>query len=1021
MLLNCHTEFSIGYGIFSPQKLLLLAKQNNFESYTITDINTTSAVLESLRLAKEYEMKVDVGVDFRNGIQQQYIGIAKNNLGFQELNKHLTFYLQHNTSFEKRAPIFENVFIIYPLKNFEELHHQAPFYSVGEDKDEVSNKSLMMKFDELQPNEFIGIQEKELLQLQFISIKKLKSKLVILQPVTFSTKQDFNAHRLLRAIDKNVLLSKLPKEEQALPDAIMPSKALLYEAFKDYDFIIENTEQLLAACNVHFEMGKLSNKNLKFYTNSLAEDVALLRNECIKGLPYRYKNPSNDVMERIEKELKIIEQMNFTSYFLINWDIVKYAQSKSYFYVGRGSGANSMVAYLLRITDVDPIELDLYFERFINIHRTNPPDFDIDFNWTDRDDITRYIFERFGKERTALLATYSTFQKDAVIRELGKVFGLPPQEIDKLQHIENWKNADSMGKLVLQYSQLIADKPSHLSIHASGIIISEEPISAYTATFMPPKGYPTTQFSMQEAEDIGMAKFDILSQRGLGKIKDALEIIKQNHGVEIDIHDVEKFKTDERVKKLLSEGRCIGCFYIESPAMRMLLSKLQADDYLRLVAASSIIRPGVSKSGMMNEYILRYRNEERRNKAQQALPELYEILKETYGVMVYQEDVIKVAHKFAGLSLADADYLRRGMSWKFKQRNEFHVVKDKFFENCKKKNHSEKTITEIWNQIESFANYAFSKAHSASYAVESFQALYLKAYFPLEYMTAVLNNGGGFYRTELYVHEARMHGAKIVAPCINHSDVICTIEGETIYLGLQMINEIEHQTIQNILTERATNGFYKGLYDFIKRVPISMEQLILLIRVGAFNFSGCNKKELLWQAHMQLNPIKKPATKELFDVKPKLYQLPKLYHTWFDDAMDEIELLGFALCSPFLLLKNELPTQTKTVDFKNYIGKEVSIVGYLVSVKRTYTHKGDKMNFGTFIDLEGNWIDTVHFPPSAKAYPFVGSGCYLLKGKVVEEFSFSYINVKEMKRLANRNRDDMLKNLAEVKPEILPG
>ena len=440
--------------------------------------------------------------------------------------------------------------------------------------------------------------------------------------------------------------------------------------------------------------------------------------------------------------------------------------------------------------------------------------------------------------------------------------------------------------------------------------------------------------------------------------------------------------------------------------MRMLLSKLQADDYLRLVAASSIIRPGVSKSGMMNEYILRYRDENRRNQAQQALPELYEILKETYGVMVYQEDVIKVAHKFAGLSLADADYLRRGMSWKFKQRNEFHEVKDKFFENCRKKNHSEKAITEIWNQIESFSNYACSKAHSASYAVESFQALYLKAYFPLEYMTAVLNNGGGFYRVELYVHEARMHGAKIIAPCINHSDVVCTIEGETIYLGFQLINEIEKNTIQIILNERATNGYYKDLYDFIKRTAISLEQIILLIRVGAFAFSGVNKKELLWQAHMQINPRKKSLTKELFDSKPKSYQLPTLHHSWLDDAFDEIELLGFPLCSPFLLLKDELNSTLKAKDLRKHIGKTISIIGYKVSEKRTWTHKGDKMFFGTFIDMDGNWIDSVHFPDSAKAFPFIGNGCYLLEGKVVVEFDFLYIEVAKMKRLAVKNRED---------------
>ncbi|MFM2225465.1 MAG: hypothetical protein RJA07_1667 [Bacteroidota bacterium] len=985
MLLNCHTNFSVGYGLFHPENLLLLAQQNGFESYVVTDINSTSAVLESLRLGKEQGMKVKVGVDFRNGIQQQYIGIAKNNAGFKTLNEHLSFHLHQNKSFSKIAPQLENVFVVYPLKAYTGWA--------------------------LQENEFIGISPKEVLQFSFQKNNFPKNKLVVLQSVTFNSKQDFNAHRLLRAIDENVLLSKLSKDEQASPEDMMPSKSALYTVFKNFDFIIQNTEMLLNICHVEFEFGKLSNKNLKFYTNSLAEDVALLRHECMKGLSYRYKNPNTIVMERIEKELKIIEQMNFTSYFLINWDIINYAQRKNYFYVGRGSGANSMVAYLLRITDVDPIDLDLYFERFINPYRSNPPDFDIDFSWTDRDDITRYIFERFGTKRTALLATYATFQHDAVIRELGKVFGLPPHEIDKLQQLQHFNEADSMGKLVLQYSKLIAGLPSHLSIHASGIIIADESITSYTATFMPPKGYPTTQFSMVEAEDIGLAKFDILSQRGLGKIKDAIQIIQQNQGVEVDIHDINKFKTDEKVKQLLSEGKCIGCFYIESPAMRMLLSKLQADDYLRLVAASSIIRPGVSKSGMMNEYILRYRNENRRNEAQQAIPELYEILKETYGVMVYQEDVIKVAHYFADLSLAEADYLRRGMNWKFKQRNEFHVVKEKFFENCRKKNHPEKTIQNIWTQIESFANYAFSKAHSASYAVESFQALYLKAYFSLEYMVAVLNNGGGFYRTELYVHEARMHGAKIVAPCINHSDVICTIEDKTIYLGLQMINELEAQTIQSVLNERAASGYYIDLHDFIKRTAISLEQIILLIRVGAFSFTGTNKKELLWQAYMQINPQKKSATKELFDTKPKKYQLPKLHHTRLDDAFDEIELLGFALCSPFFLVKNKLPSTLKVNDLKNNIGKKVSIVGYLVATKRTQTHKGDKMFFGTFIDLDGNWIDTVHFPPAAKAYPFSGSGCYLLEGKVVVEFDFLYVEVNKMERLATKNREDILFNI----------
>ena len=991
MLLNCHTYYSFGYGTSSVDELFDEVKRKCYDSFVLADINNTSAILEALRLSEEKEIKIIPGIDFRNGIKQKYLGIAMNNEGFKELNEHLTRHLHTKTDFYDEAPKFNNVFVVYPFKNYK-------------------GKILL-------ENEFIGLSAKELKSIPFSSAKHYKHKFVVLQPVTFIEKKHFNAHRLLRAIDQNTILSKLPPEEQTSQEEIMPPLNELYYYFNDYKEIIKNTEHILKVCKVDFEFGKLANKNKKSYTDNMANDMALLRSKCEEGLAYRYPNPDKNVLERVEKELKVIEEMRFASYFLINWDIIRYAQHKNYYYVGRGSGANSVVAYLLRITDVDPIDLDLYFERFINKFRTNAPDFDIDFSWTDRDDMTRYIFETFSPQHTALLATYSTFQHDAVTRDLGKVFGLPPNEIDKLQRVKDekrFKELDHISQLVIKYSNLLHGFPSHLSIHASGIIISEEPITAYTATFMPPKGYPTTQFSMQEAEDIGLYKFDILSQRGLGKIKDALGIIKENKGVDIDIHNVKKFYADETVKNLLRIGKCIGCFYIESPAMRMLLAKLQADDYLRLVAASSIIRPGVSKSGMMREYILRYRNESLREKARAELPELYDLLKETYGVMVYQEDVIKIAHFFADLTLAEADYLRRGMSWKFKQRNEFHKVKKNFFDNCLKKGHPYNTIHNIWTQIESFANFAFSKGHSASYAVESYQALYLKAYFPLEYMVATLNNGGGFYRTDLYVHEARLHGAEIIPPCVNNSNALCNIKGNTIYLGLGMIGAFEHDSIKEVLRERELNGEFKDLYDFIKRVSISIEQLRLLIRAGAFGFTGINKKKLLWEAHMMVNPLKKDRKNELFDIQPKKYKLPKLNDSWIDDAFDEIELLGFSLCSPLKLLKEKPKLTLVAKDLKKHLNQVVEIIGYLVTTKNTSTGKGERMFFGTFLDLEGLWIDTVHFPPSARAFPFNGPGCYRIKGKVTEEFDHIIIEVSEMKRLATLNREDYKEELKLV-------
>ena len=679
---------------------------------------------------------------------------------------------------------------------------------------------------------------------------------------------------------------------------------------------------------------------------------------------------------------------------------------KNYYYIGRGSGANSMVAYLLNITDVDPLELDLYFERFINPYRSNPPDFDIDFSWTDRDDITRYIFDKYGHERTALVGAYNTFQHDATIRELGKVFGLPQSEIDKLQDKKNTHEKDELGKLVLKYSEYIKGLPNHLSIHASGILISHEPIHNYTSTFMPNKGYPTTQFSMLEAEDIGLYKFDILSQRGLAKIKDALQIISEQTTDAIDIHDLQRFKNDVLVKEHLSNGDCIGCFYIESPAMRMLLAKLKADDYLRLVAASSIIRPGVSKSGMMREYILRFRDEARRKKAEKEIPELYELLHETYGVMVYQEDVIKVAHYFAGLSLAEADYLRRGMSWKFKQRNEFFKVRENFFNNCLQKKYALKTIENIWLQIESFANYAFSKGHSASYAVESYQALFLKAHYPLPYMVATLNNGGGFYRIESYVNEARKHGAIIHAPCVNNSNILCNLKGKNIYLGFGMIANFERSNSEIILKERALNGHYTSFQNFVERTCLSLEQTILLIRIGAFKFCAKNKKELLWEAHLSIHEQQQTKTLELFETKNEQLILPELLQSPIDDAFDEIELLGFTLGSPFELIQ-ELPTNTiKAHELKQYLNQTISIIGYLINVKSTYTASKERMYFGTFVDENGLWIDTVHFPNVAKNFPFKAHGCYLIKGQVNEEFDYISIIASELHHLPVKARYD---------------
>lgn len=970
MYINTHTYYSFRYGTMKPAELLAEAKKCGVTKFALTDINSTSACMNFVRMAPDYDIEPVLGIDFRNGAQQQFVGIAKNNEGFKELNSFLSEHLHAEKKIPETAPDFANAYIIYPFSK-------------------IAGKVL-------KANEFLGIHPLELTRFKFSKQTIDKEKLVIQQAVSFRNKRDFNAHRLLRAIDNNTLLSKLPKTEEGNERDVMISQKQLLSLYEEFPEIIENTKRLLSSCSIHFEFGsEHPPKNKKTFTASEDEDYQLIKQLCREGLAYRYPNPDEKIFERIQKELDIIKQKRFVSYFLINWDIISYARRKGYFYVGRGSGANSIVAYLLRITDVDPIELDLYFERFINLYRKSPPDFDIDFSWKDRDDITQYIFGRFPN--VALLATYNTFQYRAVVHELGKVFGLPKHEIDLLSDRKyDFNKLDHLSQLVLKYGELIHGFPNHLSIHAGGILISEKPMHYYTATSLPPKGFPTTQFDMIVAEDIGLYKFDILSQRGLGKIKDALDIIKKNNpnDTAIDIHDIKKFKQDKRIKYLLKNAKAIGCFYVESPAMRMLLKKLEVDHYLGLVAASSVIRPGVARSGMMREYILRFRYPERRKEAH---PVLYNIMPETYGVMVYQEDVIKVAHLFAGLSLSEADVLRRGMSGKFRSRKEFDMVRDKFFANCRQKQYQEKLISDVWKQIESFAGYAFAKGHSASYAVESYQSLYLKAYYPREFMVAVINNFGGFYRTELYVHEARIWGANIHAPCMNKSELQTSIYGIDIYLGFMHLHELETNVAQRIVEEREKNGKFKNFNDFLDRVPISLEQITILIRIDAFRFTKISKKELLWKAHFKIvKPKNSTEQLELFRVKSKDYKIPELLHSKYEDAFDQIELLGFPLYSQFMLLENRPKNNLLSRDMKRHLGKTITIWGYLVTIKVTLTIKHDRMNFGTFLDQEGAFIDTTHFPDVSKNYPFRGRGVYAITGVVVEEFGFYSIEVIQM-------------------------
>ncbi|KQX00773.1 DNA polymerase III subunit alpha [Flavobacterium sp. Root420] len=969
MYLNCHSFHSLRYGTIPLEDLITQAAACGITAMALTDINTVTGIYDFIKGCARVGIKPVIGMELRSENQLRFIGLAKNASGLAEMNRFLTRYNFDGTSLPPFAPDFNDVFVIYPLENVPSV---------------------------LKEHEYIGIRPEQLQQLVLSEWKNRKEKMVILQPVTFRTKREYNLHRILRAIDLNLILSRLSVEDQCKDSEVMVPQETLIGCYEHYPQIIANTKNLLENCNFEFDFK--TPKNKKFYTNNRKDDMTLLTTLAQQGLEWRYGKNNAEAKSRMFKELKVIDQLEFSGYFLITWDIIRFSNSQGFLHIGRGSGANSIIAYCLSITDICPLELDLYFERFLNLNRKSPPDFDIDWSWKERDTILEYIFSRYGYDHVAFCGTNVEFKYRSIFREVGKVFGLPKEELDALAKNPMELHAtNKVVKQVQQYGMLLEKYPNQRSMHSCGILISEEPITNYTPLEMPPKGFPIVLFDMHIAEDIGLEKFDILSQRGIGHIDDSVKLIEKNRGIRLNIRDTSISKNEIRCNEFLARGKTIGCFYIESPAMRGLLRRLNCDNYKTLVAASSIIRPGVAQSGMMKEYIFRHNYPD---KFEYYHPVFQEQLGETYGIMVYQEDVIKIALHYGGLPAADGDILRRAMSGKGRSKEALQKVKDNFFACCAEKGHPLQLSEEIYRQIESFAGYSFCKAHSASYAVESYQSLYLKVYYPVEFMVAVINNQGGFYRTEVYVHEAKMSGASIHNPCVNKSEFETTLYGTEVYLGFMHLQSLESKIALQIQSERENKGPYKSLEDFINRIPIGIEGLQILIFIGAFRFTGKTKNQLLVIARLILVNFK-PENRSLMLIQEPVreYELPKLERSEFEDAFDEIELLSFPVSiSPFDLLKTKFRGDVMAKDLLQYHKKTVRMMAYLISRKHVPTKMG-AMYFGTWIDAEGEFFDTAHFTGSLKDYPFQGGGCYLLLGNVEVDYHFPTITVTKMAKM----------------------
>jgi error-prone DNA polymerase len=675
--------------------------------------------------------------------------------------------------------------------------------------------------------------------------------------VHFLAKEDYSLHCLLRAIDLNTTLSRLLESEVEPESAWLKTPKAMEEYFFFCPEAILNTQVIAEQCDWTPQFPMVVPQ---FEGMTPDQTCERLREEAYKGAAKRYGEITPAVRERLEYELDMIRRMNFASIFLVVQDIVKQSPRTC----GRGSAAASIVSYCLEITHVEPLRHKLYFERFLNPGRKDPPDIDVDFAWDERDAVLDYVFRKYGNDHTAMISNHVTFQPRAAIHEVAKVYGLPETEITAVtkkmsgywdDHVDDvmknpslrYHDFDPPWPEILQVAQRLHDIPRHLSVHCGGVIITPGPVWDHVPVQRAVKPVNIIHWEKDQAEDAGLVKIDLLGNRSLGVIRDALMMIEINGGPRIEFARWNPID-DEATQELIAKGDTMGVFYIESPATRLLEKKARVGDFEHAVLHSSIIRPAA------NPYIHLYLERLKGKPYEPLHPLLNDILGETYGIMIYQEDVSKVAMALAGFDSIEADELRKILSKKHKQKRLMDLQR-KFVQGALDRSVKQDAIRAVWEMILSFAGYSFCKPHSASFALVSFKSAWLRAHYPAEFMAAVISNQGGFYSTFAYMSESRRMGLAILPPDINSSRVRWWGKDRAIRVGFMQIKGLTTKAMERVMAERNGGGPFATFDDFLRRAGLDPSDTKALIKAGAFDaLEGRERRAgMMWKMTVEEN------------------------------------------------------------------------------------------------------------------------------------------------------------------------
>lgn len=1006
--LHVHSEYSLLDGAGRLEELVEAAVSLGMPALALTDHGVMYGVVDFYKAAKSRGLKPILGCEVyvaprsrfdkephRDDFQYHLVLLAENETGYRNLVALVSaaylegFYYKPRVDKELLARHREGLIALSSC-----LAGEIPTLLLNGQEEKAYKTAAWYREVFGRSGFFLELQDQGL-----PGQSRVNAKLVDLaRGLGISLVATNDAHYVRRdqARIQDVLLciqtGKTLQEEQRLrfltPEFYLKSREEMEEIFGEIPEALDNTLEIAERCSFDFEFGRL---HLPEYRVPLGETPSsYLRRLCYAGLERRYSPPSKEARDRLEHELNIIERMGYQGYFLIVWDLVNFARQQGIpVGPGRGSAAGSLVAYCLGITNIDPLRYNLLFERFLNPERVNMPDIDIDFCFERRDEVIEYVRQKYGEDHVAQIITFGTMAARAAVRDVGRVLGWPVAEVDRIAklvptelgitleraletspELRGLYQSSSRVRELLDTARAVEGLPRHASIHAAGLVITPEPLIHYIPLQKTGDAI-TTQFPMQTVEELGLLKMDLLGLRTLTVIGHTVETLRQ-HGKDVEIENLPL--DDQATYDLLSSGESTGIFQLESSGMRSLLRSLKPERMEDIIALVALYRPGPLGSGMVEDFIQRKHGFV---PVTYPHPDLEPILKETYGVILYQEQVMQIAHLMAGYTLGQADELRRAMGKKKPEEMARH--RDRFIEGAVQRGYDPNLAAQIFDLMEYFAGYGFNKSHSAAYALVAYQTAYLKAHHPVEFMAALLSSvSQHLEKVAPYLEECRRLGIKVLPPDINESGVDFSVGDGHIRFGLAAVKNVGRAAVEAILAAREAGGPFTSLADFCRRVDLQVVNrrvLESLIRCGAFDSLGRGRRPLLQaldaclEAASRTQSDRKRGQVSLLDMvgasleDPPLPQVPEFSQE--EILAMEKELLGFYLSGhplePYITSLRKRTTHTLAELEELADGTPVVVGGVLVGLRKVITRRGEPMAYLLLEDFGGQ-VEVLVFP-----------------------------------------------------------